>query len=185
MQACVAREAKMAERKWGSDVSQQSFLQSLESNKPLDKAAKVRVREAGIPDNLRPAVWLRLSGGLAKSQQYPAGIYAEFEEGASASSPLSVLGSDLLRALGPRHPVLASSQTAAAVRRVAAGVFYLSQGGAGAHLSPNVLRLGAFLLAVLGLENEEAAFWILFALTEGSLADAQEVSRPLFASSAF
>jgi hypothetical protein len=155
----------MAERKW----SKESIVQTLNFNSPVPKATKQLVRDCGIPEKLRPVLWMNLSGALAKSQQYPAGIYAEIEDGARFTSPMSTC--DSLRILGARHPVLATSRSTAALHRITAGVYYLSEGGVGAHVSPNVLRLGAFLLAVLGLKNEEAAFWILFALTETFLTD--------------
>jgi hypothetical protein len=168
-QACVAREAKMAERKWAKE----SVLQTLSLDTTAPRATKQLVRECGIPEKLRPAVWLKLSGGLAKSQQYPPGIYSELEDGAKFTWATSAC--DILRALGARHPVLATAEATAALHRITGGVYYLSQGGVGVQLNPNVLRLGAFLLAVLGLKNEETAFWILFALAEEHLMDVMEV----------
>jgi hypothetical protein len=161
----------MAEKKWGPKTS--TLERFTQSGGSFPKADKLLVREGGIPQPLRAALWLRLSGGLAKSQQLPAGIYAELEDEARLSS--SVPAADMLRALGTGHPVLSSYQAAAVLRRMTTGVFYLSQGSVGTECSQSVLRLGAFLLAVLGVENEEAAFWILFALIEDIVPSMMQV----------
>ena len=96
LQSCAARTTS-ANTKWSkADVTlyDPSVLGSAPS-----KALKALVRQ-GIPDDLRPDLWLLFSGGLAKKKAAPPGHYAlllrKAAQGASgvctycSSSPVEV-----------------------------------------------------------------------------------------------
>jgi hypothetical protein len=84
------------------------------------KALKALVR-AGIPEELRPDLWLRFSGGGAKKGAAPAGFYAALQRRAALAPSGAVdaaeLGLELSRAFGS-HPLLSSGKGARAVLRL-------------------------------------------------------------------
>ena len=72
LQSCAARTTS-ANAKWSkADVT--LYDPSVPGSAP-SKALKALVRQ-GIPDDLRPDLWLLFSGGLAKKKAAPPGHYA-------------------------------------------------------------------------------------------------------------
>ena len=72
LQACLSREAQAATKWAGQDVCTWAWS---EHGPSAPKHLKALARE-GIPAHLRPALWLRFSGGLARQLAHGPGYYA-------------------------------------------------------------------------------------------------------------
>ncbi|CAK0782973.1 hypothetical protein CVIRNUC_006168 [Coccomyxa viridis] len=161
--SCAARTTS-ANTKWNkADVTlyDPSVLGSAPS-----KALKALVRQ-GIPDDLRPDLWLLFSGGLAKKKAAPPGHYAlllrKAAQCASGAVDAASLGAELSRAFGT-HPFLSTSKGVRTVMRILEA--HLLHGGADAGVPRGMACIAAFLLAVLGPGREEDAFWTFAGLLE-------------------
>lgn len=71
LQACLSREALTANKWAGQDVCAWAWS---EHGPQAPKRLKALARE-GIPAHLRPALWLRFSGGLARQLAHGPGYY--------------------------------------------------------------------------------------------------------------
>ncbi len=118
MQASAARETTTANRWAKVDICLFDPAQPVSSP---SKALKALVR-SGIPVDLRPNLWLLLSGGAARKAAAPPRHYAALlRRAASAQHTGAVdaaeLGAELTRAFGT-HPILSSVKGMRAVLRL-------------------------------------------------------------------
>ena len=142
------------------------FLQTISwqplSNIPPPSKLKQLARE-GIPLSLRPALWYQLSGAAALKRSEPEEYYTSLASLGNHDGPeLSV---DLFRTFST-HPLLSSYKALEAVRRIVTAFGRRNQS---VSYSQNVNFVVAFLLAVMGLSEEEEVFWVLTVLLERRL----------------
>ncbi|KAL6773812.1 hypothetical protein ACKKBG_A22600 [Auxenochlorella protothecoides x Auxenochlorella symbiontica] len=129
------------------------------SRSPADPPRRIKsLARDGIPPALRGHLWPALSGGAALQAAAGAGAYeallARHGLLAPAADPEAW---DVL----PSHPAVGGREGAAAVRRLA-----LATAASRGMLHPPrpLAMLAGFLLAVMGLSREEAAYWTLAGL---------------------
>ena len=159
-----------AASKW-SNPSVRSWTWSPGCQAP-PKALKLLVRD-GIPPSFRPALWLQFSGGLVRQRAAPAGYYASLaEHNISRVSPpldVDVRFADALRNMLPGHLLLTSATSVQTVQRMTTA--YINH--TDTIVSDASLRyigcMAAFLLSILGLKQEEAAWFTLVAVVEDRL----------------
>ena len=162
----MAKEERLSSRWLDPSVRAWSWSPG---GQPPPKHLKLLVRD-GIPPQLRPTLWLQFSGGLARQQSAPARYYASLaEHNVSRVSPpldVDIRFADAWRSLHPGHLLLTSSTTVQTVNRMTAAFINHTE----ALVSDSTLRyigcLAAFLLAVMGHKEEEAAWFTLVALVE-------------------
>lgn len=138
---------------------------------PVPKKLKQLVR-GGLPAAQRPRLWLELSGGMALQQaQAPKFYEALVREVDSTGSPKSVISRAELELFNPfpAHAVLPSMKGMHAVRRV---VLAHAHHCNSSEYAQGISSVAGFLLAVMGLDLEEEAFWTLVALTRYRLHSA-------------
>ena len=139
--ACLAAAAAraMTTAKAWAKVDLTAFDPSLEPPKPL----KALVR-GGIPQPLRPDLWLLFSGGAARKAAAPAGYYTALQRRAAAAPSGAVdaaeLGVELSRAFGS-HPLLSSGKGCRAVLHLLEVRFWASCS------PPGQLMMGQRILA--------------------------------------
>lgn len=187
LQACVSREERATARWRDPTLSAWSWIPGCQ---PPPKALKLAVRD-GIPPQLRPKLWLQFSGGLARQQAAPLGYYASLAQHniARVSPPLDVdiRFADCWRSLHPGHLLLTSSTAVHTVQRMTSAYVAHTE----TSLSDSTLRylgcLAAFLLAVMGGTQEEAAWYTLVALVEDRLPASciMQVCHPALLSGCF
>lgn len=119
----------------------------------------------GVPPELRPKVWMAVSGAAKKSSTVPHSYYTDLTsavEGKSTAATLQI-DQDLARTF-PSHPWLDTPAGHAALRRMlVAYSFRDSQVG----YCQGMNYVAALLLLVM--KNEESAFWMLAVLLENIL----------------
>ncbi len=168
VQRALARDRKVA-KDW--DPKALPTWQPDLSDAPSAVPRKLRLLvRKGIPQELRPQLWLQFSGGLALRSHSPEGHYKALVEAAPKLTKTSLL--QLSTAVSKTFPGLKMLGTATgneAVRRLAMAY---SQHTHKSSLvgDSSLLCLIAFLLAVVGLEREEDAFWTLVGLVDTRLS---------------
>lgn len=124
-----------------------------------------RLIRKGVPPNLRPSVWMSVSGAAKKSSTVPHSYYTDLSlavRGKETPATLQI-DQDLARTF-PAHPWLDTPLGHAALRRVLVAYSYRdSQVG----YCQGMNYVAALLLLVM--EDEEAAFWMLAVLLENIL----------------
>ena len=168
MQRALARDRKVA-KDWDPKAlpTWQPDLTSLPSSVP--RKLKQLVRK-GIPQPLRPKLWLQFSGGLALRSHSPEGHYQALLAAAPKLAKSSLLQLDSATAKTfPGLRLLATDSGREAVRRLARAYSQHTQ-KASLLGDSALLSLAAFLLTVVGLEKEEDAFWTLVGLVETRLS---------------
>ena len=124
----------------------------------------------GIPQALRPKMWLQFSGGLALRSHSPEGHYQALLAAAPKLAKSSLLQLDSATAKTfPGLRLLATDSGREAVRRLARAYSQHTQKACLLGDSA-LLSLAGFLLSVVGLEKEEDAFWTLVGLVETRLS---------------
>lgn len=131
----------------------------------VQQTAKLLARK-GVPVELRPALWFWLSGASEKKQQAPAGYY-EMKSRAETlpRESLFAIEEDVLRTFR-QNPLFQTREGLDAFRRLlVATCQHLPETGYVSGMS----HMAGFLLAVMGLNNEEQAFWVLVTLLQERL----------------
>lgn len=121
----------------------------------------------GIPPELRPRLWLQLSGADARRAAAGPGYYATFAsiKGLSRTALLA-LSDDLASFRHRGHPLFRQQDGMDALRRLLAALHQHNPGAA----FRGAASLAGFCLVLLGgLGAEEDAFWLLAALLEDRL----------------
>lgn len=171
--ATASVEGKSAGGRFPASVSQAkawaaaSEVVKASSRRPdtLPRRVILLARE-GIPPAMRGTLWPLLSGGSALQAASAGTSYARLVEASGASAdPGAFLLLDGWNVL-PHHPVLGALPGIRSARRVS-----LALAAARGMLHPPrpLVCVAAFLLAVMGLEREEQAFWTLAALAKHRL----------------
>lgn len=164
--ALAAEQSPARVKEWAAAAPLTRTVATAPASADVPKKLKALAR-AGIPQLLRPTLWLQLSGGQALRAARPADHYAKLCAAADGgASPKSVVVSRLeLEGFNafPSHALLSSIKGLSAVRRVV--LAHATHVGA-ASLSGGIVSVAAFLLAAMGPAKEEEAFWTLCALRE-------------------
>ena len=139
------------------------------NSSPVPRKFKLLVRR-GIPQELRPQLWLQFSGGLALRAHSPQGHYQDLLAAAPKLAKSSLLQLDVAAAKSfPGLKMLGTAAGQEAVRRLS--LAYSQHTQKVSLLGDSALLcLAAFLLAVVGLQREEDAFWTLVGLVETRLS---------------
>lgn len=162
-----AGEAGSLAKAWSSSAD---IVDAFAANptSPLPKRLKQLVR-AGVPPSQRSTLWFKLSGGWALQKAAGYSYYeAIVKEADLAASPKSVISRADLELFNPfpQHPLLSGMKGMRATRRV---VLAHAAHVGGAEYAQGVSSVAAFLLAVMGMGQEEEVFWTLVALTRHRL----------------
>lgn len=123
---------------------------------------KTAIRE-GVPAALRPALWTRLSGADALAAAEDEHYYATTCKAAGVHGLLLTQLEADLSMTSPPHPMLYTRRALEAVRRIVMAYGYRNPN---IGYNPLLAGLAVYLLAVLSLEGEVEAFWLLAALIE-------------------
>lgn len=123
---------------------------------------KNAIRE-GVPASLRVALWSRLSGADALAAAEDEHYYATTCKAAGVHGLLLTQLEADLSMTSPPHPMLYTRRALEAVRRI---VMAYGHRNPEVGYNPLLGGLTVYLLAVLGLECEVEAFWLLTAMVE-------------------
>lgn len=131
------------------------------------KEYKYLVRK-GIPIATRTDAWFLLSGGCEKQLNHDKGYYTSMHA-ADVAEDVAYAVEDDLRSLylsRKQHSLLTTRQGMEVLRRLLLAAAHHNEGLSHARA---ICSVAAFLLSVMGLENEEKAFWTLVAMYEDRL----------------
>ncbi|KAK9863392.1 hypothetical protein WJX84_005091 [Apatococcus fuscideae] len=166
-QRALARDRKVA-KEWDPRALP-TWQPDLSVPSTVPRKLKQLVRK-GIPQELRPRLWLQFSGGLALRSHSPENHYQALLAAAPRLAKSSLLQLDSATAKTfPGLRLLATDSGREAVRRLARAYSQHTQKAALLGDSA-LLSLAAFLLAVVGVQREEDAFWTLVGLVETRLS---------------
>lgn len=166
----------------GSDprVSYWTSMKATPDNEPRLAALKAHCRR-GIPPQLRPALWLWLSGGAAMQAAAPAGTYKQLCQPAGLpNETLYAIDQDAAGRATTRRVLIALFKPQAAAAASPATVTIAAAPAKAATGAPAVAALQqpyprglaslvAFVVAVQGATREEEAYWTLAALLQRRL----------------
>lgn len=129
------------------------------------KKVKELVR-CGLPPELRPQIWLTLSGAAARLAAAP-GYYNLLCDGLEKAGNLTEVPSDV-KTRFQYHPHFsgAAKKGFCALKRLVAAI--LRHNGEVGY-SAGLTAMAAFVLVVYGVQREEEAFWVLASVLENRL----------------
>lgn len=116
----------------------------------------------GIPSQMRPWVWMKISGALARRNASPHGYYLKAVESGRESSPFAhQIGLDVPRTF-PNCPWVQSEPGQSSVKRV---LLAFSHHNPKVGYCQGMNYVAALLLLALG-HDEEASFWVMASLID-------------------
>lgn len=118
----------------------------------------------GLPPELRPEIWLTLSGGRLRMAESP-GYYAYLCKSLVREEVPKVPGEVVARFC--HHPDFGASKEGFAALRRVGGALILHDQELG--FTTGLAAMAAFVLVVYGLQREEEAFWVLASILEDRL----------------
>lgn len=122
----------------------------------------------GLPPEIRPEVWMILSGAKLRKDEAPRGYYAELvgtvEGGERLTSRLEV-SRDVQR-MFRHHEAFRQGDGFQSVRRLL-GAFLRHNPEVG--YAPGMTAAASFVLTVMGFHREEDAFWVYASIVEEGL----------------
>lgn len=128
---------------------------------PVSGKLKSLIRRCGIPPELRPEIWMALSGAKGIRSQYPVEYYQTL-----LGPEIDVIDAETA-ALFRLNVHFGGKQGFNVVNRILGAYQRHRPGRIGS--APGVASIVAFLLLVIGREREEDVFWLFDSLLENKL----------------